>query len=205
MNYDFKRTFDGVKLTDKRQEEMKAALSSRFSEQQKENLFMSEKTYSCKKQRVLVIAVAVLLSLSLVGFAYGSQILRFFTGAAMVTEKSSSGNNIYKSLIVDSIEEKAPAEMIDQKIIFTLDGSNRDITEFCSEQDYFAFEFVDENKWKQVVVVGGTVENMGYSLFIFNENGEYEGGHGQQTGDGLHDFGWYTKAKEKYIGEILER
>ena len=56
MNHDFKRTFDVIKLSSKRQEEIKSELSSRLSEKHKENYFMTEKTISFKKSRLLVIA-----------------------------------------------------------------------------------------------------------------------------------------------------
>ena len=73
MNNNFKRTFNAVKMSRKRQEEIRAGLSSLLYEKHKEGYLMSENTISSKKSRVLVIAIAAILSLSLVGFAFGHQ------------------------------------------------------------------------------------------------------------------------------------
>ena len=180
MKYDFKRTFDGVKLTDKRQEEIKSELSSRLLERQKETLFMNEKTYSFKKHRVLVIAIVALLSLSLVGFAYGNQIIKLLGGGNIEQGKSDNGDNF---ISMDTGFVSDPVRIEDGKIYFILDGSDTNITNQCSESSYFKYETTNEAGYRHVVVIGGTADNIGMAEFVWDENGEFKGSNASYNTD----------------------
>lgn len=172
MKYNFKRTFDGVKLTDKRQEEIKSELSSRLLEKQKENLFMNEKTHSFKKHRVLVIAVVTLLAFSLVGFAYGNQIIKLL-GGGNIEEGTDKNGDSFISMDTGFVSD--PVRIEDGKIYFILDGSDTNITNQCSESSYFKYETTNEAGYRNVVVIGGTADNIGMAEFVWNENGEFKG------------------------------
>lgn len=172
MKYNFKRTFDGVKLADKRQEEIKSELSSHLLEKQKEKLFMNEKTYSFKKHRVFIIAVVTLLALSLVGFSYGNQIIKLLGGGNIEQGKSDNGDNFVS---MDTGFVSDPVRIEDGKIYFILDGSNTNITNQCSESSYFKYETTNEAGYRNVVVIGGTADNIGMAEFVWDENGEFKG------------------------------
>lgn len=172
MKYDFKRTFDGVKLTDKRQEEIKSALSSRLLERKKENLFMNQNKYSFKKKRVLVIAVVTLLALSLAGFAYGNQIIKLLGGGNIEQGKNESGDSF---ISMDTGFVSDPVRIEDEQIYFILDGSDTNITNQCSESSYFKYETTNEAGYRSVVVIGGTADNIGMAEFVWDENGKFKG------------------------------
>jgi hypothetical protein len=70
--------------------------------------------------RTAAIAVAVVLSLTLVGFTYGSQIIQLLGGGHFEEGKDSNGDN-YASMDAGFVND--PVEVRDGQIYFVLDGS----------------------------------------------------------------------------------
>lgn len=172
MKYNFKRTFDGVNLADKRKEEIKSKLSSHLLEKQKENSSMKDKTYSFRKPRVLIVAVITLLALSLVGFAYGNRIIQLLGGGNIEQGKAEDGENFVS---MDTGFVADPVRIENGQIYFILDGSDANITRQCSESNYFKYEKTNEAGYRNVVVIGGTADNIGMAEFVWDENGEFIG------------------------------
>ena len=61
----------------------------------------------------------------------------------------------------------------DNRLYFVINGTKKDITDECNENDYFKYEYIDEDSYKHVIIVGGTVENPGWSEYIFDKDGNY--------------------------------
>lgn len=61
----------------------------------------------------------------------------------------------------------------DGRILFTGDGKETDITEECSETDYFSYSFADNSGNVHHIFVGGEVEKAGWVELIFSPEGKY--------------------------------
>ena len=117
---------------------------------------------------VAVIAAVVILS----GFTYGNQIIeqiKLLGGGRIESGKTSDGWD-YISV---TQYKSSPAEVKDGKVYFILDGSNTDITSCCTEVTYYKYEKIADNGYRHVIIVGGPPDNLGWSEFIWDENGNF--------------------------------
>ena len=48
-----------------------------------------------------------------------------------------------------------------------------DVTDQCSETEYYRYEIVKSNGYRNVIFVGGTVEDYGWVELIFDNTGKY--------------------------------
>ena len=188
MSDNYKRTFDAVVLPQNRSEQIKDTISSRISEIRKENNEMNFKPIKNKKSRLVLIAAVIALSsvlLAGVAVAYSTQIIDMLTGGYIEIGDDFASITTY--------EANVPYEVINGRVIFTLDGSNKDITDYISEETYYEYEYTAENGWHFIVHVGGTPDNLGWQEFIFDENGDRFGSTGMYTGD--EEPVWFTTGR----------
>jgi hypothetical protein len=190
MNYYYQRTFEAVRMSPEHQEQIRSALSSRFSVNQKEDNSVSTKPHSIKISRVLAIAAVAILALALVGFTYGSQIIKLLGGGRMEEGKDNAGNN-YVSM--DSGFVSDPVEVRDGQIYFVLDGSDTNITNQCSEKTYYQYESADANGYRHVVLIGGTPDDVGMAEFVWDESGTFQGSNA--TYNSNEEPAWLTSGK----------
>lgn len=194
MKYNFKRTFDGVKLSDKKREDIKIALSSHLLE--KEDLFMKKKTYSIKSRRVLIASVIAVLALSIAGFTYRNQIIHLLGGGTIEQGKNENGDDFVS---MDTGFVSDPVRIEENQIYFILDGSDQNITNQCSESSYFKYETTDEAGYRKVVIIGGTPECIGNAEFIWDENGVFIGSNASYKTD--EEPQWLKLAKNELLNK----
>jgi len=193
MEMNYKQTFDAVRMHPERQEQIRSKLSSRFSENEKEDKVINIKT----KKRLITVLLAAVLSISLLaaaGFAYGSQIIQMLGGSYIESGRDSNGHDYVQITITDN----NPAIVRDGKVFITIDGIEKDITSYCTETTFFSYEKNDEDGNRHVLVIGGTPEKLGWADFVFKESGQYLGGgsvyHASEY-DGIYTAGlleWTT-------------
>ena len=58
------------------------------------------------------------------------------------------------------------------KLFFTFKDTKQDITDQCSDTDYFKYDYDGEDGLKHTIIIGGTPENPGYAEYAFDENGK---------------------------------
>ena len=170
MSYRYKQTFDAVQMTPECQKSIRAKLSSHFTKEQKENSDMDIRAHSIKRMRFAVIAAVMLSFLLLVGFTFGSQIIQLLGGTRVETGRDSRGYDyvtLEMGTTLDLVENR------DGVVYLILDGSNTDITKYCTESTYYEFEQIAGNGYRHVVVVGGTPDNLGWSEYIWDAKGEF--------------------------------
>ena len=161
------------------------------------NLIMEEPVLTKSNRKrfslrfAVVAAVLVVLSLTLVGFTYGSQIIQLLGGGHFEEGKDGNGNN-YASM--DLGFENDPIEVRDGQIYFVLDGSNTNITDQCSEKTYYQYETVDNNGYRHVVLIGGTPDDVGMAEYIWDESGTLRGSNASYNSSGVP--AWLTSARE---------
>ena len=154
MNRYYRRTFDKVRLSESRQEQIRSTLSSQYNTYQEEAGLMNSKTCALKPKhsRVLVVVAAIVMVMVFVGFTYGSRIIQLLGGGRLEEGRDSKGNN-YSSM--DTGFASDPVEVRDGQIYFILDGSDTNITDQCSEENFYRYESVDGNGYRHVVLIGG--------------------------------------------------
>ena len=172
MKHNFERTFDAVKMPQERQEQIREALSSRISEIERENKSMNTKSIASRKPKVALVAAVIALScILLAGFAYAyrTQIIELLSGGRI-----ESGDSSVSISMVDSY----PYEVLEGRVYFMLDGSGKDITSYCSEDTFYQYENTNENGYRHVILIGGMLDNLGWTEIVFDENGNYVGSTG---------------------------
>ncbi len=170
MKRAYRRMFDEVRLPQSHQERIRSALSSHIVEDQKEDAPMQVKPNSIRISRVLAVAAVAALALALAGFTFGNQIIELLGGGRIVRGQDGEGNQ-YVS--VDSGFAADPVEVRDGRIYFVLDGSGTDITDQCSETEYYRFESKDGGGRLRVVLIGGTPDRVGMAEFVWDEDGAF--------------------------------
>ena len=92
-------------------------------------------------------------------------------------EGVDSDNCEYVESVVEiaTDDEKIPDyySVEDGRLYFVFGDTKTDITDECNENDYFKYEFTDEESYKHVIIVGGTVENPGWAEYIYDKDGNY--------------------------------
>jgi len=166
---------------------------------------VSIKSSSTKKLIAALIAVVIVLSLStIVAFAYGSQIIQLLGGGRIESGRTEDGGH-YVSMTT-SEEEPDPVEVRDGRVYFVLDGSNADITSYCTETTYFEYEYISDNGYHHVFIVGGAPDNLGWAEYILDADGNPFASNARYPDGSTHDEPpiWLDHANEVFGYKRLE-
>jgi len=93
-------------------------------------------------------------------------------GGSYIESGRNSDGSHYTSI---TIFDNNPAQVRDGKVFITLDGTEVDITSYCTESTFFKYEEIDENGYRHVLVIGGAPDNLGWADFVWDEKGQYLG------------------------------
>jgi hypothetical protein len=143
--------------------------------------------------RTAVVVAVFVLSLTLVGFAYGDQIIQLLGGGYIEEGKDANGGN-YISIDTGFVND--PIEVRDGQIYFVLDGSNTNITDQCSEKTYYQYETVDNDGYRHVVLIGGIPDNVGMAEYIWDANGTFKGSNASYNS--REEPAWLASAREAF-------
>lgn len=163
-----KETFDVVIMPPEHKEKIRASLLERFAETQEEHIFTKKQI---RPRRSLIIAAALLLALALVGFTFGSQIINLLSGGRF-SVGHSDGTDIV-SITLGSAD--VPFSVRENQIYFVLDGSDKNITNQCSNESYYQYEVIDELGYRHVILIGGTPDNVGWAEMVWDSTGKASG------------------------------
>lgn len=96
-----------------------------------------------------------------------------------------------------------PYQVQDGRIYFTLDGSGLDITDQCGEDCWYTYETTGEDGSRQITLVGGTPESVGYLQIEFSGD-EYDTvSVNNCAGEAI---AWADAALEEYgLEELIEQ
>ena len=207
MEMNYKQTFDAVCIPTKSREQIRSILSSRFSENEKEdsvsncvintvtNTAINTVINNKNRKRLITVLLAAIISISLLSaaaLAYGSQIINMLGGSYIESGKNKDGSH-YTSI---TIYDNNPAEVSDGKVFITLDGIETDITSYCTETTFFKYEKTDENGYRHILVIGGAPDNLGWADFVWDEKGQYLGsGTVHMPGPNYENPIWLERAR----------
>ena len=171
MSTNYKQTFDAVCMMPERQERIRTELSSRYTENTKEDNVV--KIHA--KKRLITVLIAAVVAMSLLaaaGYAYGSQIIEMLGGGVIESGRNRDGSH-FTSITIS--ESNNPAVVRDGKVYFVLDDLEIDITSYCTESTFFSFEKIDDDGYRHVLLVGGEPDNLGWASFTWDETGQVLG------------------------------
>lgn len=157
-----RKAFDPVELDHNKSEQIRQELLRLQQCKEEESM---RKTIIPRKLAALLTVIATILALTVVGYA-AAQGIRYFTGATIQYEKTNDGGVIIYSQF-DTEKAIPPAEVVDGRLIFTLDGSGLDITDQCSETKYYRYDSTDSDGYHHTLIIGGTPADWGYAEYIW--------------------------------------
>lgn len=147
------------------------SLKKRTSELLKSESTRFAKTASTKG--VFKKAVAIAAAVVLVGAttAFAEEIIRRFHGADGSEIQYSESEN-ERSVTI----EKAHTDYIkvaDGRVFFVLGDIQIDVTDECGDTSYFRYEIKNADGSRNVIFIGGPVENPGWVELVFDSEGKY--------------------------------
>lgn len=162
----YRSTFDQVKLSEETAARMRERLAAASSP--KEVLPMKKHLW-----RTIPVAAVLIAALVCTAFAYGDQILwqlQMLVGGTVTSGTDEEGNRFVNMTASD---DSAPVEVQDGRIYFVRGDTREDITDQCSEERYFSYDETTEDGARQVLVIGGTPEQVGYVNFAWMPGGSF--------------------------------
>ena len=76
------------------------------------------------------------------------------------------------TIIVNDDALDAYYDVEDDKLFFTFKDTKQDITDQCSDTDYFKYDYDGEDGLKHTIIIGATPENPGYVEYAFDKDGK---------------------------------
>lgn len=165
MDYNYKRTFDAIHLSTEHQQQIRSELVSNLAKRQEENKNIKP---NIKVKHIFVAAAIAVMMLALAGFAFGSQIIHLLSGGQFVNGIDEDGNH-FTSMETGFVKE--PVEIRNGRIYFILDELDLDITEYCTKETYYQYERIDNEGNRNIVIVGGMPDNLGWAEFVWAIDG----------------------------------
>lgn len=181
----YKKTFKQVEMSERKASQMQAGLLASLKKKQMEDEAMEMKKHFKKTRRVLYPVAILVLALSCSVMAYGPEkvtqhVMKLFSGGTAeigsYTKTNEKGEVIEEGSYAQvefTGDEQQVYKVKDGQVYFIADGQNIDITKQCSEDTYYKYEKTDEDGLKHIIVVGGSIEYLGWAEYIFDEKKDY--------------------------------
>lgn len=196
----YRQTFDRIRLSEEQVRTMRTVLTSRSSQSETEAHEMKKETQNTKpflrRTGTLLVAALLICTLSVSALAYGGvQIYQMLTGGMIEQGETEDGAYVSGVSIGNEIE---PVEVIDGRLILTINGENKDITDQCSYTQPYIYECVAEDGLRHSFIIGGNLDAIGWAEFIWDEDNMPKGGAAAfGTPDGTDDAPWFAAGKEQ--------
>ena len=202
MNTIYRQTIDQIQMSDDTALAIRAELTSRSSRSETEKYNMKNEHIKTRpflrRSGSLMVAALLIFALSISALAYGGvQIYRMATGGSFEVGQDEAGN-AYMSGSVDTDKIIHPVELrADGRLYLTVNGENRDITDGVSREEPYIYNFVAEDGMRHTIIIGGDLDAIGWSEFIWDEDGMPMAGYSHfATPQGTDDAPWLDAGKE---------
>ena len=120
-----------------------------------------------KKSVAIIAAVAVLGATTV----FADEIIkRFYSADGSEILYSESENE--RSVTFENVHADY-AKVINGRLYFVLGDIQIDVTDECSDTSYYRYEIKNADGSRNVIFIGGTVENPGWVELIFDSEGKY--------------------------------
>lgn len=194
----YQKTFDQVSLPEERAGSIRAVLALRCSQTETEAGNMNKHTFLRRPTAVLA-AILLVGILSVTAFAYGDRIVEhvytLMSGGTMEQGIDENGDAYVCGTMDTTVSLVEVRE--DGRVYLTAGEEELDITGEFSYTEPYLYECTGEDGLRHVFVVGGETDAIGWSEFIWDENGLPTGGSSQfGTPNGREDAPWLDAAME---------
>ncbi len=168
----YKNTFDKININEHKKNEMRNNLKElQVSKGKKVPAWM-------KVSVAVALMVAILISIPTTRtmaanvLKYVTEVFKFSDGSQVSVVQNDTKDEVTVVVTMD-VEEQGYVDVVDERIYFVHKNSKKDVTDYCSETQYYQYEEIDEDGYKHMIFVGGTLENAGWVELIFDSNGNY--------------------------------
>lgn len=139
-----------------------------------------EKDIMKKRNHYKKIAIAAAFAICLIGSNFISYAA---TGSSWIQKTLQLGNGA--SIEIDNSQEQTSVSVDgdygleqyilihDDRMYFIINDEKIDITDQCSSEEYFQYDYAAADGTKHVIFAGGTIEEAGWAEFIFDSDGTY--------------------------------
>lgn len=107
------------------------------------------------------------------GSTWVSKIINFTTANGSEVEIVQNENSTSFTVNRDEQESSGYVDVQNGRLYFVLGDIREDVTDKCSDTDYYQYEYTDNRNLRHVILVGGTAADAGWAELIFDENGTY--------------------------------
>ncbi len=107
------------------------------------------------------------------GSTWVAKIVNFTMADGSNVEIVEENNAISYTIVSDKEKLHDYVSAEEGRLYFVLGDIKEDVTEKCSAQDYYKYEYTDDEGMRHVILVGGTVEDAGWAELIFDKDGTY--------------------------------
>ena len=174
----YKSAFEKVQMPDERKDEIRNMVKE-------EALYTGDATRAFNKTHIwlaaaaaIIIAILVIPQTREMTYAAARYIKSVFTmksGLSVEFSTEEENGESHSSVGVtynSSLNKSGYLNSKDERLYFIIDGNKEDITDKCSETDYYKYSYDIGNGGKSVIYAGGTVENNGWIELSYNEKGK---------------------------------
>lgn len=156
-----------------------------------ENVRVS-KTASSKGIMKKIVAAAAAVVIVGAATAFAEEMIRKFYGAdGSEIQYSESENEI--SVTIENVHADY-IKVIDGRVYFVLGDIQIDVTDECGDTSYFRYEIKNADGSRNVIFIGGPIENPGWVELIFDPEGKYITNRMQIRGeDNWSDLAMYNE------------
>ena len=168
MENRFKSTYDKIQINGGRKTEIEAVIGKTKN---KGKAWIG--TLAAVAAALVVLMIIPATRTQIVNAA--TNLIRVFTaGGQEITVEQHPDESVVS---IDYDENKSYSLVENGRLYLVVGDVKIDITDQCSETDYYRYEIVNNNGSRNVIIIGGTINNPGWVELIFDASGNYVTNH----------------------------
>ncbi len=168
MENQFKSTYSKIKIDDSRRTEMETVIGSKKN---KNAIWIHSSLAVAGLIAVLFIIPAT--RTQIVNAA--TNLIRVFTaGGQEITVEQHPDESVVS---IDYDENKSYSLVENGRLYLVVGDVKIDVTNQCSDTEYYRYEIVNNDGSRNVIFIGGTINNPGWVELIFDASGNYVTNH----------------------------
>ncbi len=168
MENQFKSTYGKISLDSDRKSEMEAAIGKTKNKNR-----VGISSVAVAAATIVILMVIPTTRTQIVNAA--TRLIRVFTANGQEITVEQLPNESVVSIDYD--ENKDYTLVQDGRLYLVIGNTKIDVTDQCSYTEYYRYEIVNSDGSRNVIFVGGTVENPGWVELIFDSAGNYVANH----------------------------
>lgn len=168
----YKKAFDKVEMNENNKNEIRSSLME-MQVSKRKNMPVWMKTSIAAAILVgVLLCVPTTSTLANNVLEYVIGVFQFSDGGEVSVEYNDAGDEASVVVTMD-VDEQNYVEVVDERIYFIYGDSKKDVTNHCSETEYYEYEEIDTDGNRHIIFVGGTSEAAGWVELLFDSDGNY--------------------------------